>query len=159
MPHPPVRQLLLEAVPGVLEARARRLQVIDADAHMTKTAVGLDVAVVDLVVGVGLGAVVVRELDEALAVPEGAAGGGGVGGVVAEEVEVELGVGEGEGAQEGEAEEGVEFHWGVGVRFSAGGGGERGKVPDSLGSLTRSLGGGLAGEGRGCWMGERTWCG
>jgi hypothetical protein len=94
MAHAPVRQLLLELIPGVFNALARGLQVVDADARVAKAAVRLDVAVVDLVLGVVLGAVVVSQLDEALAVPHVVAAGRGLGRVVAEEVEIELGVGE-----------------------------------------------------------------
>jgi hypothetical protein len=109
MAHAPVRQLLLEPVPGLLDALARGLQVVDADARVAEAAVRLDVAVVDLVLGVVLGAVVVRQLDEALAVPHVAAARRGLGRVVAEEVEVELGVGELELLDEGQAQEGVEL--------------------------------------------------
>lgn len=93
MPHLAVRQLLLERVPGVLEALARRLDVVDADARVPEPAVRLRVAVVDLVLRVVLGAVVVRQLDDALAVERAAAGGPRVGRVVGQKVEVELGLG------------------------------------------------------------------
>lgn len=100
VPHAPIRQLLLEPIAGVLNALARRLDVVDADAGVAETAVRVAVAVVDLVVRVVLGAVVVRQFDEALAVPELVAVRGRLRRVVAEEVQVELGVWEGELLQE-----------------------------------------------------------
>lgn len=112
MVHAAVRQLLLELVAGVLDALARGLDVVDADTRVPKASVGLDVAVVDLVGVIVLGAVVVRELDDSLAVERLISVGEGLGGVVAEEVEVELGVGEGELIDEAHAEELVEFDYG-----------------------------------------------
>ena len=111
MAHAPIRQLLLKLVPGLFNALARGLQVVDADARVAEAAVRLDVAVVDLVLGVVLGAVVVRQLDEALAVPHVVAARRGLGRVVAEEVEVKLGVGELEFLDQGHAQEGVELDW------------------------------------------------
>lgn len=109
MAHAPVGQLLLELVAGVLDALAGGLDVVDADARVAEAAVGLGVAVVDLVLGVVLGAVVVRQLDEALAVPHVAAARRGLGRVVAEEVQVKFGVGELELLDQGHAQEGVEL--------------------------------------------------
>lgn len=111
MSHPPIRQLLLELVTRLLDPLARGLEVVYTDTRVAKPAVRLDVAVVDLVLRVGLGAVVVGELDEPFAVPHVVAGRHGAGRVVAEEVEVELVLGEGEFLEEGHAEEGVELDW------------------------------------------------
>ena len=112
MLHPAVRKLLLELVPRIFDPLARGLDVVDADTRVPKASVGLDVAVVDLVGVIVLGAVVVRELDESLAVERLISVGEGLGGVVAEEVEVELEVGEGELIDEAHAEELIEFDYG-----------------------------------------------
>ena len=87
-----VGEFLLEADTEGLEARARLLDVVDGDGDVAEAAAGVLVSAgIALEGGVGLGAVVVGELEDALARP--AAGGlllrGGVGVVVSEEVEGE----------------------------------------------------------------------
>lgn len=62
VPHATVRQLLLERVTAILDALAGGLEVVNADAGVTETAVRLLVAVGDGEVGVVLSAVVVGEL-------------------------------------------------------------------------------------------------
>lgn len=109
MAHAAVGQPLLEPVAGLVDARAGSLQVLDAHAGVTKAAVRLGVAVVDPVARVVLGAVVVRQLDQALAVPQVAARRRGPGGVVAEKVQVKLGLGELELLDQGHAQERVEL--------------------------------------------------
>jgi hypothetical protein len=109
VPHPPVRELLLELVTGILDALAGRLDVVDADASVAEAPVRIAVAVVDLVIGVVLGAVVVRQLDKTLAIPDIVAMRRRLGRVVAQEVEVELGVRERELLEESHAEVFVEL--------------------------------------------------
>jgi hypothetical protein len=106
--HLAIRQLLLELVSCILNALARRLDVVDRDAEMAKAA-RVRVAVRDLIVGVVLGAVVVRELDDTLAVGPVVAVRDGFGAVVCEEVEVELCVWVLDLVDELEAEEFVEL--------------------------------------------------
>ena len=96
MPHSPIRQLLLEFVAGIFDALACGLDVIDGDADVAETAAGVGVAVGGLVIRVVFGAVIVGELEDALAVVPGGFGGNGGGGVVGEEVEIEFGVGLGD---------------------------------------------------------------
>ena len=111
--HAPIRQLLLERVAGVLEALAGGLDVVDGDAGVSEAAEGLGVAVHDVVVRVGLGAVVVRQLDEPRPVAPLARVREGERRVVAEEVEVEFGFGLGDLAEHFHAEEFVELDcWG-----------------------------------------------
>lgn len=110
VPHAPVRELLLELVPGVFDPLARRLDVVDADARVAEAPVRLGVAVGHLVLRVRLGAVVVRELDDALAVSPVRAGGRCGRRVVGEEVQVELVLREGEVVDLLHAEELVECH-------------------------------------------------
>ena len=83
MPHPPVRQLLLELVARILDALAGSLEVVYRNTGVPEPAVGIAVAVVDFVLRVRLGAVVVRQLDESLAVPDLVAVGGGLRAIVA----------------------------------------------------------------------------
>jgi len=98
------------------------------------------VAVGDFEVRVGLGAVVVGQLEDAFAVGPVLVGGGGLRRVVGEEVEVEFVVGEGELVDLFEAEEFVVFDWWEGlVAARDGRGGGRRGGPDALGSLTRSI--------------------
>lgn len=49
VPHSAVRKLLLELVARILEALARRLDIVHADTEVTKTTVRLLIAIVDLV--------------------------------------------------------------------------------------------------------------
>lgn len=138
--HATVAQLLLELVPGVLDALAGRLQVVDTDAGVAEPAVRLRVTVDDLVVGVVLGAVVVGELDDALAVHKRVAVGGGLGAVVSEKVQVKLGIGVFDLVDDAHSEELVEFNCkrldfeSEPATPAAGD-----DVPDTLGSLTRIL--------------------
>jgi len=86
VPHPAVGQLLPELVAGVLDALARGLDVVHADARVAEAAMRFVVAVVGLVGGIVLGAVVVREFDHALAIGDAAALGHGARSVVCQEV-------------------------------------------------------------------------
>jgi hypothetical protein len=111
MPHAAIGEFLLEAIACVLDALARGLDVVDADARVAEAAVRLDIAVVDLVVGIIFGAVVVGEFDEALTVEDAVPAGDGFGRVVAEEVEVELGFSKLELLEKLHAEEFIELDW------------------------------------------------
>lgn len=64
MPHPPVRQLLLERHPEFLEPIARGLHVGNRDGNVSKPAGILVAVVVSDEVGVVLSAVVMRQLDD-----------------------------------------------------------------------------------------------
>ena len=87
--HLAVGELLLEADAQALEACAGLLDVVDGDGDVAEAAAGVGVAVgVALEVGVGLCAVVVGELEDALAV-EAVLGVGALAVVVGEEVEGE----------------------------------------------------------------------
>lgn len=107
--HASVRELLLEPVPRVLDPLARGLDVVHGDAHVPEPAMRLRVAVVDLVVGVVLGAVVVRQLDEALPVERAVALRLRARPVVPQEVQVEFGIGELQLLEHAHAEEFVEL--------------------------------------------------
>ncbi len=82
MLHASVGELLLELITRILDALACRLDVVDGDTDVSEAAVRLLVAVVDGVGVVGLGAVVMRELDDALAVERAIAARGRRGPVV-----------------------------------------------------------------------------
>jgi hypothetical protein len=90
--HAPVCQLLLELVAGLLQPLACRLEIIYRYTEMAETFVRFRVAIADLVIWIVFGAVVVCELDDALAVGPMAAVRDGLRAIVCEEVEVELGV-------------------------------------------------------------------
>lgn len=143
VPHAAVGELLLELVPGVLDALARGLDVVDADAGVAEAAVRLRVAVVGLEVGVILGAVVVRQLDDALAVDKRVSVRDGLRAVVRHKVEVKLGLGHLELLDEAHAEELVEFDCiaTLGLAVVHAYQTQGGHSPDSLGSLTRILSG------------------
>ena len=87
--HLAVGELLLEADAQALEARTGLLDIVDGDGDVAEAAAGVGVAVgVALEVGVGLCAVVVGELEDALAV-EAVLGVSALAVVVGEEVEGE----------------------------------------------------------------------
>ena len=87
--HLPVSELLLEADAKLLKACAGGLDVVDGDGDVAEAAAGVGVAAgVAGEGGVGLGAVVVGELEDALAL-EAVLGGGGGAVVEGEEVEGE----------------------------------------------------------------------
>ncbi len=137
--HAAVAQFLLELVAGVFEALAGGLDAVDADADVAEAFARVAVAVGDFEVGVGLGAVVVGQLEDAFAVGPVVVGGGGLRRVVGEEVEVEFVVRECELVDLFEAEEFVVFDWREGLVAARGWGGGRVGGPDALGSLTRSI--------------------
>lgn len=109
--HAPICQLLLEFVASVLDTLARSLNVINADASVAEATVGLFVPIVDGVVGVILGAVVVRQLDDALAIGEVVSMGQSLGAVIGHEIEVELCFRVLELLNDFHAQELVEFDW------------------------------------------------
>ena len=78
---------------------------------MPEPTVGLDVAVIRVVVRVVFGAIVVHKLDYTFTVCEVGAVGGGGGAVVGEEIDTEFLGGEVDFLEEGEAEEAVELDW------------------------------------------------
>lgn len=78
---------------------------------MSEATVRLGVSVHNGVIGVVLGAVVVREFDDAVAVGPVLFAGEGVGPRVREEVEAEFVVGKVELVDLAEAEEFVKFYW------------------------------------------------
>ena len=89
VPHLAVGELLLELDAQTLEAGAGGLDVVDGDGDVAEAAAGVGVAVgVALEVGVGLCAVVVGELEDALAV-EAVLGVGALAVVVCKKVEGE----------------------------------------------------------------------
>jgi hypothetical protein len=90
--HTTVAKLLLELVARILEALTCSLQVIDRDAEMSKALVRFRVAIGDLIAGVVFSAVVVRKLDDALAVGPMLSVRGGLWAVIREEVEIEFGI-------------------------------------------------------------------
>lgn len=117
--HAAVGQLLLEPVPGLLEPPTRRLDVVDRDAEVPEAAVRLHVAVADRVARVILGPVVVRQLDDALAVREDVAVRRCRWRVVRQEVQVELGLGELQLLHQAQPQELVELD--CRIRFSSAG--------------------------------------
>lgn len=66
--HPAVLQLLLKLISCVLQSLTRSLDVVDGDADMPETFSGLLVAIVRLVGSIILRAIVVSELNDALAI-------------------------------------------------------------------------------------------
>lgn len=154
MLHSAIGQPLLELIPRVLDALTRGLDVVDRDADVPEPAVRLLVAMVDGVALVRLGAVVVRQLDNALAVEGAVAVRRRRRPVVRQEVEVELRLGERQLLDQAEAQELVELDCrGFAIvssfpppshedcRRSQSGSISYAVqcIPDSLGSLTRSL--------------------
>lgn len=109
MLHAAVGELLLELVAGVLDALARGLDVVDGDADVAEAAVRLLVAVVDGVILVSFSAVVMRQLDNALAVERAIAVRRRRRPVVGEEVQIEFRLGERQLLDQAQAEELVEF--------------------------------------------------
>lgn len=107
--HTPISQLLLEDVASIFNTLACGMDVVDGDAGVAKTAMGLLIAVVGLVVGIVLGAVVVSQLDDALTVKHLVAVGAGTRPIVSQEVEVELGFGKLKLTDNGHAEKFVKF--------------------------------------------------
>ena len=68
VPHATIGKFLLEFVSGILKALAARLEVIHGDAEVAKASARIRVAISNLEVGVVLGAVIVRELEDALSI-------------------------------------------------------------------------------------------
>lgn len=68
VPHATLGKLLLEGVAGILDALAGGLDVVDGDGEVTESTVGLGIAIYHAVVGIILGAVVVRELQHRIPV-------------------------------------------------------------------------------------------
>lgn len=66
--HTPVGKLFLELVSGILDALASGLEVVDGDASVAESSVGVLVSIVDSVGRIIFSAVVVSEFDDALAV-------------------------------------------------------------------------------------------
>lgn len=77
--HPAVLQLLLKLISRVLQSLARSLDVVHRDADMPETFSGLLVAIVWLVGSIILRAIVVSELNNALAISPVIARGYGLG--------------------------------------------------------------------------------
>lgn len=77
--HPAVLQLLLKLISRVLQSLTRSLDVVHRDADMPETFSGLLVAIVWLVGSIILRAIVVSELNDALAISPVIAGGYGLG--------------------------------------------------------------------------------
>lgn len=66
--HTSILQFLLELVTGILKSLARSLNVVDAYADMAKSFAMIFVAIAWFVVGIAFRAIVVCQLDNALAV-------------------------------------------------------------------------------------------
>lgn len=94
MLHASILQSLLEPIPRLLDPLTSGLDIINGDTHVSEPAMGLRVAVIHFVRRVVLGPVVVRQLDEALAVERAVPVGMCGWAVVPEEVEVEFRFGE-----------------------------------------------------------------
>ena len=107
MPHPPIRQLLLEFIPLFLNPLARSLNIIHTNTNMPEPPSRISIAVRDLEIRIVFRAVVVRQLQHPLTVcPVGVRVG-----VVGEEVEVEFVVWEGDFVNLAQAEKFIVFDW------------------------------------------------
>lgn len=109
-PHTALCELLLERVASVFDSFTGSFDVVDGDGNVAEATVGLGVAVDDAVVWVALGAIVVGELQYAVAVSPVTVTLERRGTVVGEEVERELVLGEVQLLDLIEAQELVEFH-------------------------------------------------
>lgn len=110
IPHPTLGEFLLERVTGILDPLACGLDVVDRDSKVTKPTVRLSVAIGHAVVRVILGAVVVGELEDGIAVGPMAVALERGGAVVREEVKRKLVLGKVKVLDLIEAQEFVEFH-------------------------------------------------
>jgi hypothetical protein len=110
VPHATLGKLLLKRVSGILEPLAGCLDVVDRDGDVAVAPVRLGVSVGDAVVGVVLGAVVVGEFENGVAVCPVTFALEGLGPVVGEKVEGELVVREVELLDLVQAEELVELN-------------------------------------------------
>jgi hypothetical protein len=109
--HASVSKLLLELVSGILDALASGLEVVDGDASVAESSVGVLISIVDSVGRIILGAVVVSEFNDALTVNGRISKGDSALAVVAQEVEIKLGFGKFKLADYAQSKELVEFDW------------------------------------------------
>ena len=110
VPHTALCELLLEGIAGILKSLASGLNVIHRDSNVTKSAVRLGVTVDNAVVGIILGAMVMSEFQDTVAISEMAFTLERLGSVVGKEVKRELVVGEINLIDLVEAQELVKFH-------------------------------------------------
>lgn len=92
VPHASVRKLLLELVASIFKALASGLEIIYRNTQVTKALVWLRVAIGDLVIWVILGAIIVRQLDDALPISPVVSMRHCFWAVVRKEVEIKFGV-------------------------------------------------------------------
>lgn len=108
--HTALGKLLLEGVSGILQSLAGGLDVVHGNSNVSKTAVGFGVTVDHAVVRVILRAMVMGELQDAVAVREVTFTLERLGAVVGKEVEGELVLGEVDLVDLAETQVLVEFH-------------------------------------------------
>lgn len=113
--HATLGQLLLEGVACILDALAGGLNVVHRDSDVAEAPVGLGVAVDHAVVGVVLGAVVMSELQDGIAISPVAVTLKGVRAIVGEEVVGELPLGEIELIDQVHSQKLIELHRSLGV--------------------------------------------
>lgn len=113
--HASLGQLLLERVACILNALAGGFDVVHRDGDMAEAPVGLGVAIDYAVVGVVLGAVVVSELQDGIAIGPVAVTLEGFGTIVGEKVVGEFPLGEIELVDQAHAQKLIEFHRSLGV--------------------------------------------
>lgn len=113
--HTTFRQLLLEWVARVLNALAGRFDIVDRNGDVAEAAMGLGVAIDDGVMGVILGAVVVSQLQNGIAVGPVTVTLERRRAIVGKEVVGELPLGEIELVDQAQAQKLVEFHRSLGV--------------------------------------------
>lgn len=94
------------------------VRTYNADTGVSKSTVRLSIAIVDLVLGIVLSAIVVRELNETLAIPDDIAMGQSIWRVVSQEVQVKLGIGEFQLLNDGHAEMFIKLDGRLGVFYS-----------------------------------------
>lgn len=109
--HPTISELLLELIPSILNPLAGRLNMVNRDTGVSKSSVGLLVAVVDRVGGIILRAVVVRQFNESLPISVGLAVRHSLGAVISQEVEIKLVLRELELSNHFHANELIEFYY------------------------------------------------
>lgn len=108
--HTALGKLLLEGVSGILQSLAGSFDVVHRDSNVSETAVGLSVTVDHAVVGVILRAMVMGELQDAVAVGEVTVTLERLRAIVGKEVEGELVLGEVDLVNLVETQVLVEFH-------------------------------------------------
>ena len=88
--HVPIGQLLLESIASIFDPLARGLDVVDADANMSKTLSGIGIAIGNFEAVISFRPVPMAKLEHALAIRPVSTWRGTFGGIVGQEIEVKF---------------------------------------------------------------------